>query len=66
MKHNTAQKARARRGLELVAAGWAYDRLRRFRGNVKFRIKVSELRLAILSRESFDLFEIKKMPCWRR
>ncbi|MDH4154338.1 MAG: hypothetical protein OEV01_11190 [Nitrospira sp.] len=34
-----------RRGLELVAAGGAYGRLRRFRGKVKFRVKLSELRL---------------------
>lgn len=34
-----------RRGLELVAAGGAYGRLRRFRGKVKFGIKLSELRL---------------------
>jgi hypothetical protein len=33
-----------RRGLELVAAGGAYGRLRRFRGKVKFGIKLSELR----------------------
>ncbi len=33
-----------RRGLELVAAGGAYGRLRRFRGKVKFRVKLSELR----------------------
>ena len=34
-----------RRELELVAAGGAYGRLRRFRGKVKFGIKLSELRL---------------------
>lgn len=34
-----------RRGLELVAAGGAYGRLRRFRGKVKFGVKLSELRL---------------------
>lgn len=34
-----------RRGLELVAASGAYGRLRRFRGKVKFGIKLSELRL---------------------
>lgn len=34
-----------RRGLELVAAGGAYGRLRRFRGKVKSGIKLSELRL---------------------
>jgi len=34
-----------RRGLELVAAGGAYGRLRRFRGKVKFRVKLSELRM---------------------
>ncbi len=34
-----------RRGLELVAAGDAYGRLRKFRGKVKFGIKLSELRL---------------------
>jgi hypothetical protein len=34
-----------RRGLELVAAGGAYGRLRRFRGKVKFGLKLSELRL---------------------
>ena len=34
-----------RRGLELVAAGGAYGRLRRFRGKVKFSIMLSELRL---------------------
>ena len=33
-----------RRGLELVAAGGAYARLRRLRGKVKFGIKLSELR----------------------
>ena len=33
-----------RRGLELVAAGGAYGRLRRFRGKVKFGIKLSDLR----------------------
>jgi hypothetical protein len=33
-----------RRGLELVAAGGAYGRLRRFRGKVKFGVKLSELR----------------------
>jgi len=33
-----------RKGLELVAAGGAYGRLRRFRGKVKFSIKLSELR----------------------
>ena len=33
-----------RRGLELVAAGGAYGRLRRFRGKVKFMVKLSELR----------------------
>jgi hypothetical protein len=33
-----------RRGLELVAAGGAYGRLRRFRGTVKFGVKLSELR----------------------
>ena len=33
-----------RRGLELVAAGGAYGRLRRFRGKVKFGITLSELR----------------------
>lgn len=33
-----------RRGLELVAAGGAYGRLRRFRGKVKFSVKLSELR----------------------
>ncbi|MBM4137923.1 MAG: hypothetical protein FJ244_00325 [Nitrospira sp.] len=35
----------ARRGLTLVASGAAYSRLRRFRGTVKFRIKLVELRL---------------------
>jgi hypothetical protein len=34
-----------RRGLELVAAGGAYGRLRRFRGKVKFGVRLSELRL---------------------
>jgi hypothetical protein len=34
-----------RRGLELVAVGGAYGRLRRFRGKVKFGVKISELRL---------------------
>lgn len=34
-----------RRGLELVAAGGAYDRLRRFRGKVKSGLKLSDLRL---------------------
>jgi len=33
-----------RRGLELVAAGGAHGRLRRLRGKVKFRVKLSELR----------------------
>ncbi len=33
-----------RRGLELVAAGGAYGRLRKFRGKVKFGITLSELR----------------------
>lgn len=33
-----------RRGLELVAAGGAYGRLRQFRGKVKFSVKLSELR----------------------
>ena len=33
-----------RRGLEVVAAGGAYGRLRRFRGKVKFGIKLSDLR----------------------
>jgi hypothetical protein len=33
-----------RRGLELVAAGGAYGRLRRLRGKVKFSVKLSELR----------------------
>jgi len=33
-----------RRGLELVAAAGAYGRLRRFRGKVKFKVKLSELR----------------------
>lgn len=33
-----------RRGLELVAAGGAYGRLRKFRGKVKFRVNLSELR----------------------
>jgi len=33
-----------RRGLELVAAGGAYGRLRRFRGKVRFGVKLSELR----------------------
>ncbi len=33
-----------RRGLELVAAGSAYGRLRRFRDKVKFSVKLSELR----------------------
>lgn len=33
-----------RRGLELVAAGGAYGRLRRFRGKVKSGIKLSDLR----------------------
>jgi len=33
-----------RRGLELVAAGGAYGRLRQFRGKVKLGIKLSELR----------------------
>ena len=33
-----------RKGLELVAAGGAYGRLRRFRGKVKFGVKLSELR----------------------
>jgi hypothetical protein len=33
-----------RRGLELVAAAGAYGRLRKFRGNVKFHVKLSELR----------------------
>lgn len=33
-----------RRGLELVAARSAYGRLRKFRGKVKFHVKLSELR----------------------
>lgn len=33
-----------RKGLELVAAGGAYGRLRRFRGKVKFGVKLAELR----------------------
>jgi hypothetical protein len=33
-----------RRGLELIAAGGAYGRLRRLRGKVKFRVNLSELR----------------------
>lgn len=33
-----------RRGLELVAAGRAYAKLRRLRGRVKFSIKLSRLR----------------------
>ncbi len=33
-----------RRGLELIAAGGAYGRLQRFRGKVKFGIKLSDLR----------------------
>lgn len=33
-----------RRGLELVAAGGAYGRLRRFRGKVRFKVKLSDLR----------------------
>jgi hypothetical protein len=33
-----------RRGLELLAAGGAYGRLRRFRGKVKFKVALSELR----------------------
>lgn len=36
--------ATIRRGLELVAAGEAYDRLRGFRGKVKFSINVKTLR----------------------
>lgn len=34
-----------RKGLELIAAGGAYGRLRRFRGKVKLGVKLSELRL---------------------
>lgn len=34
-----------RKGLELAAAGGTYGRLRRFRGKVKFGVKLSELRL---------------------
>jgi len=33
-----------RRGLELVAAGGAYGRLRHLRGKVKFTVKLSDLR----------------------
>ncbi len=33
-----------RRGLELVAVGGAYGRLRKFRGKAKFHVKLSELR----------------------
>jgi hypothetical protein len=33
-----------RRGLELVAAGGAYARLRSLRGKVKFSIKLADLR----------------------
>ncbi len=33
-----------RRGLELVAAGGAYGRLRRFRGKIRLGVKLSELR----------------------
>lgn len=33
-----------RRGLELVAAGRAYAKLRRLRGRVKFSVKLSNLR----------------------
>lgn len=33
-----------RRGLELVAAGEAYAKLRRLRGRVKFSVKLSNLR----------------------
>jgi len=33
-----------RRGLELVAAGQTYEKLRKLRGKVKFSISVSELR----------------------
>ncbi|MDF0675156.1 MAG: hypothetical protein P0120_12585 [Nitrospira sp.] len=33
-----------RRGLELVAAGGAYGRLRRLRGKVKFGVKLLDLR----------------------
>lgn len=33
-----------RRGLELVAAGQAYERLRKLRGKVRFSIDVRELR----------------------
>lgn len=39
-----------RKGLELVAAGGACGRLRRFPGKVQFGIKVPELRLATSSR----------------
>ena len=33
-----------RQGLELVAAGRAYEQLRRLRGKIKFSIRLSELR----------------------
>lgn len=36
--------ATVRRGLELVAAGRAYDRLRSLRGKVNFSIDLAELR----------------------
>lgn len=35
----------ARRGFELITVRGAYGHLRRFRGKVKFSIKLSELRL---------------------
>jgi len=36
--------ATVRRGLELLAASTAYDELRKLRGQVKFSIKLRELR----------------------
>ena len=33
-----------RRGLELMAASGAYAKLRRLKGNVKFHVKLAELR----------------------
>jgi len=36
--------ATVRQGLELVAAGQAYEKLRRLRGKIKFSIKLEELR----------------------
>ncbi|HEY2934267.1 MAG TPA: hypothetical protein VGK99_21200 [Acidobacteriota bacterium] len=36
--------ATVRQGLELVAAGQAYEKLRRLRGKIKFSIKLDELR----------------------